>query len=107
MVKGLSRFYGGSYLDSLEGQLKGKLEGRVSFLGHIPRADMIERLRQADLFVQPSIASEMFGMATAEAMAAGIPVVATRICGLPEVVAEGETGLLVPPDNPEAMAKPR
>ena len=67
----------------------------MNFLGHLPRRDMIERLRQADVFVQPSIASEMFGMATAEAMAAGIPVVATRICGLPEVVADGETGFLV------------
>jgi glycosyltransferase involved in cell wall biosynthesis len=104
MVKGLSRFYGGSYLASLRGQVKGKLEGHVSFLGHIPRADMIEHMRQADLFVQPSIASEMFGMATAEAMAAGIPVIATRICGLPEVVADGETGLLISPDDPGAMA---
>jgi glycosyltransferase involved in cell wall biosynthesis len=105
MVRALSRFYGGSYLDSLRGQVKGKLEGRVSFLGHIPRADMIEHLRQADLFVQPSIASEMFGMATAEAMAAGIPVVATRLCGLPEVVADGETGVLIQPDDAGVMAE--
>jgi spore coat protein SA len=104
MVRGLRRFYGGSYLESLRDQVKGNLKGRVTFLGHLPRRDMIERLRQADVFVQPSIASEMFGMATAEAMAAGIPVVATRICGLPEVVADGETGFLVGPDDPQALA---
>jgi spore coat protein SA len=105
MVQGLSRFYRGSYLDSLRSQVKRRLEGRVTFLGHIPRAEMIEHVRQADLFVQPSIASEMFGLAVAEAMAAGVPVVATRICGLPELVADGETGLLVRPDDPEALAE--
>lgn len=104
MVRSLSRFYSGSYLESLRGQVKGDMKERVTFLGHIPRQEMIEHLRGADLFVQPSIASEMFGMATAEAMAAGIPVVATRICGVPEVVADGETGLLVRPDDPEALA---
>jgi spore coat protein SA len=104
MVKGLVRFYDGSYLASLRSQIKGKLVGRVSFHGHVPRSEMIERLRQADLFVQPSLASEMFGMATAEAMAAGIPVVATSICGLPEVLADGETGILVPPNDPIATA---
>jgi glycosyltransferase involved in cell wall biosynthesis len=104
MVRSLSRFYGTSYLDSLRDQLNGKLRARVTFLGHIPRAKMIEHVKQADLFVQPSIASEMFGMAVAEAMAAGVPVVATRICGLPELVADGRTGLLVAPGDPDALA---
>jgi glycosyltransferase involved in cell wall biosynthesis len=104
MVRSLSRFYEGSYVDSLRDQVKGKLVGRVTFLGYLPREEMIEHLRQADLFVQPSIASEMFGMAVAEAMAAGLPVVATRVCGLPEVVADGETGLLISPDDPKALA---
>ena len=105
MVQSLCRFYSGSYLDSLRAQVNGRLGGRVTFLGHIPRAEMIEHVRQADLFVQPSIASEMFGLAVAEAMAAGVPVVATRICGLPELVADGETGLLVRPGDPEALAE--
>ena len=106
MVLGLKRFYNGrSYLESLRGRLKDKLPGKVLFLGYLSREELIERLRQADLFVQPSIASEMFGMAVADAMAAALPVVATWICGLPEVVADGATGLLVPPDNPDALAE--
>jgi spore coat protein SA len=104
MVRGLSQFYRGSYLDSLRDLVKGKLADRVTFFGHLTRVAMIEHVRQADLFVQPSIASEMFGMAVAEAMAAGVPVVATRICGLPELVADGETGLLVGPGDPEVLA---
>jgi spore coat protein SA len=104
MVRGLKRFYPGSYLEALRHKARRNLEGHVTFLGHLPRAEMIEHVRQADLFVQPSIAVEMFGMAVADAMAAAVPVVATRICGLPEVVADGKTGVLVPPNNPEALA---
>jgi glycosyltransferase involved in cell wall biosynthesis len=47
----------------------------------------------------------MFGMAVADAMAAALPVVATNVCGLPELVANGETGLLVPPDNADELAE--
>jgi glycosyltransferase involved in cell wall biosynthesis len=85
--------------------VKGKLTDRVTFLSYLPRVEMLEHLKQADVFVQPSIASEMFGIAVAEAMAAGAPVVATRICGLPELVADGVTGLLVDRDDPEMLAE--
>ncbi|MBA4379052.1 MAG: glycosyl transferase family 1, partial [Gemmatimonas sp.] len=47
---------------------------------------------------------EGFGLAAAEAGACGRPVVATRVSSLPEVVRDGETGLLVPPDDPDALA---
>ena len=105
MVRDLARFYGSSYLQYLREQVeKNELGKHVNFLGHIPRHELVERLQQADLFVQPSIASEMFGMGVAEAMAAGVPVVATKICGLPEVVEEGKTGFLVAPDDREALA---
>jgi glycosyltransferase involved in cell wall biosynthesis len=106
LVRGLNRFYDGqSYSERLREHSKGKLLGNLVFLGFLTREEMIQRLRQADLFVQPSIASEMFGMAVTDAMAAGLPVVATRICGLPEVVAHEASGLLVPPDNPEVLAE--
>ena len=48
---------------------------------------------------------EGFGLALLEAMLAGKPVVATRVSSAPEIVADGETGLLVPPDDPAALAE--
>lgn len=60
-------------------------------------------LRSADLFLLPS-ASESFGVAALEAMACGVPVVASRVGGLPEVIVHGETGALLPPDDTAGMA---
>jgi glycosyltransferase involved in cell wall biosynthesis len=57
-----------------------------------------------DLFVCPSL-YEGFGIAIVEAMAAGRPVVASNTGGIPEIVADGDTGLLVPPGNPTALAE--
>jgi glycosyltransferase involved in cell wall biosynthesis len=64
--------------------------------------EWVDLWRSADLFVMPS-RSEAFGVVFQEAAAAGLPVVATRINAVPEIVADGETGLLVPPANPEAL----
>ena len=74
---------------------------RVIFAG--PRSDVSEILAALDVFVLPSLV-EAFPMAILEAMAAGLPVVATRVGGVSECVADGETGLLVPPGDPEALA---
>ncbi len=78
------------------------LAGRVRLLGF--RDDVPDLLAAADLLVHPSRV-EGFGYAVAEAMAAGLPVVATRASSLPEIVAEGETGLLVPVDDADALAR--
>lgn len=78
------------------------LQGRVRLLGE--RRDIPELLSAADAFVLTSI-SEGIPVTVLEAMAAGLPVAATRVGGLPELVREGETGLLVAPSDPEGVAQ--
>jgi glycosyltransferase involved in cell wall biosynthesis len=75
---------------------------RCRFLGR--RDDVADILRAADLFVLPSVWDEALGYAIVEAMAAGRAVVATRAGGIPEVVQDGETGLLVERGDADALA---
>ncbi len=77
------------------------LSGRVRFLGL--RADVPACLAEADLFVLPS-RYEAQGMVVVEAMMAGLPIVATRVGGVPGILEDGKTGRLVPPADPTAMA---
>jgi glycosyltransferase involved in cell wall biosynthesis len=74
---------------------------RVTFLGH--REDVPALLAQADAFVLPS-RSEAFPNGAIEAMAAGLPVVASAVGGLLDLIEPGRTGVLVPPDDPRALA---
>jgi glycosyltransferase involved in cell wall biosynthesis len=74
---------------------------RVMFLG--ARQDVPECLATFDLFAFPSF-NEGMGRAMVEAMATGLPTVATRVGGIPDVVADGETGVLVPPGDEAALA---
>ncbi|OGR52329.1 MAG: hypothetical protein A2049_01325 [Elusimicrobia bacterium GWA2_62_23] len=77
------------------------LSGKVLFTGF--RGDAAALMGALDIYVQPSL-NEAMGRAPLEAQALGIPAVVTSVCGLPDIVKEGETGLLVPPANPEALA---
>ncbi|HEX5473905.1 MAG TPA: glycosyltransferase [Vicinamibacterales bacterium] len=74
---------------------------RVRFLGH--RDDVPQLLAQADAFVLPS-RTEAFPNGLVEAMAAGLPVIASGVGGISELVEDGVTGLLVPPGDPGALA---
>jgi len=76
----------------------------VQFLGELSHDRIPAFLWGLDLFVNPSRA-ESFGVAALEAAASGLPVVASRVGGLPEIVVDGETGLLVPPADPVALAE--
>lgn len=77
------------------------LAGRVRFLG--PVTDVASLLAACSVFVLPS-RSEGMSTALLEAMAASLPVVATRTGGNPEVVVDGKTGWLVPPEDPSALS---
>jgi glycosyltransferase involved in cell wall biosynthesis len=72
---------------------------RVRFVGRVPHAELPRFLSQCDLYVQPSIGEEAFGISVVEAMACGLPVLASDNGGLPEIVVEGQTGHLLPPGS--------
>jgi len=75
---------------------------RVHVLG--PRRDVPALMHAVDVFAMPSI-WEGFGLVLLEAMAAGRPIVASHVATIPEVVVDGETGILVPPGDPVALAE--
>ena len=79
------------------------LEGRVRFLGSVPRATVLRLFRAADASVLPS-SWENFPHTVVESLAVGCPVIATAVGGVPEVVRDGENGLLVAPNDPAALA---
>lgn len=86
------------------------VEGSVTFSGPLDHPGVLELMRAADLFVMPSIRDRRgnidgLPVVVLEAMAAGLPVVATRVAGMPLAVADGETGLLVPERDPAALAE--
>lgn len=91
-----------SRLESLADELR--LLSKVTFLGAIDAAALKAEFRRCDVFVMPST-QEGFGIVFLEAMACGRPVVASRFGGVPEVVAHGETGLLVDPGDADGLVR--
>ena len=89
-------------LQVLAGELK--LEGRVHFVGRADRATAVSLFRGCSFFVLPS-RHEPQGIVNLEAMAVGKAVVASRVGGVPEIVLDGETGVLVPGGDSEALAQ--
>jgi glycosyltransferase involved in cell wall biosynthesis len=94
-----------------EGMLRGTLEKMIAKLGlgrHVRllgfQSNVIGLLRSADVYIMPS-RFEGLPIALLEAMALGKPIVATAVNGIPEAVIDGENGLLVPSEDPEALAK--
>ncbi len=81
------------------------LQKRVIFTGSISQQDLPSYIRSADACVLPSVdSSEAFGIVLLEAMACGVPVIATDLPGVRSVVRHGENGLLVPPRDSHALA---
>jgi glycosyltransferase involved in cell wall biosynthesis len=97
----LEIFGGGSLREQLEEQAR-RLGVEARFHGFV--TDVRARLDEIDLFVLPTRADNM-PIALLEAMACALPVVATNVGGIPEIVADGETGILVEPDDAGALAR--
>jgi phosphatidylinositol alpha-1,6-mannosyltransferase len=94
-------------LETLSSQLQ--LQDSVRFAGAQPPATLPRFYQSSRLFVGPSVVArsgdtEAFGLVFVEAMAAGCPVVATAVGGIPEVVIAGRTGLIVEPESPGSLA---
>jgi glycosyltransferase involved in cell wall biosynthesis len=92
----------------MKGQLKKLadelgLAEQVHFLGYLNEDEVIRELHSSDLFVLPSFV-EGLPVSAMEAMAVGLPVIATNIAGTSELIEDGKTGILVRPSDPEALA---
>ncbi len=77
----------------------------IDMAGELPRSAVVAEMRAATALVVPSIWNEMFGLVTVEAFANGLPVIASRIGALANIVRDGETGLLFEPGNAEELAE--
>ena len=93
-----------AYAQSLREEVRrAGLEDRVHFLGF--RADVPALMRLCDVVLHTSVAAEPFGRVIVEGMLAGRPVVASRAGGATEIIQDGRTGRLVPPNRPDLLAE--
>jgi alpha-maltose-1-phosphate synthase len=94
----------GAEVAGLVEELRKERSGVIWLSGMLSKREVIQLLSHSTLFACPSV-YEPLGIVNLEAMACGTAVVASAVGGIPEVVADGETGLLVPPDEPAALAE--
>jgi glycosyltransferase involved in cell wall biosynthesis len=105
MIVGRPGFAADAPLSDYEAQLRAlatSCSAEIRFQTFVPRADLPALLRTAEVFVVPSRWPDPSPLTVGEALATGLPVVASRIGGIPEAV--GDAGILVPPDDPRALA---
>ncbi len=88
----------------LRKNLQSEAGSRVQFAGWIANEQLSQLIRRAKVVVVPSL-FEPQGVVVLEAMACGVPVIGSDVGGIPEMIENGTTGWLVPPDNPVALAK--
>jgi glycosyltransferase involved in cell wall biosynthesis len=94
----------GARADEVRALFAGFDEGRIVWHGQKTAGEIADLLSKSALYVWPGC-GEAYGLAYLEAQAAGLPVVAQAIAGVPEVVIDGRTGFLTPPDDVDAYAK--
>jgi glycosyltransferase involved in cell wall biosynthesis len=108
LVNALSRFYQGrfkrsDYFQQLQNLLSPTARARVNFAGSFPHHEVVQYYQQADILINPSL-TEAFGISLVEAMASKIPAIVTNVGGMVEIVGDGVTGRIVPPENPSELA---
>lgn len=111
-TEGLPRFHldvfgdGASYFKEYLQRLirEEGVEGQVTFHGFVPWSRLVQAMHEADIFLFPSVWDEPFAITPLQAMGCGLPVVATTTGGTPEGLVDGETALLIPPNDPGALA---
>jgi phosphatidylinositol alpha-mannosyltransferase len=87
-----------------ERMARGALDGRVHFEGRVSNVRLPRYYASADIFCSPAHGAESFGMVLLEAMASGVPVVASDIPGYRSVLTPGVEGIATPPRDPRALA---
>jgi phosphatidyl-myo-inositol alpha-mannosyltransferase len=92
-------------IERLRAAAPADIAARVELMGRIDPRDLPRLLADADVAVLPARGGESFGIVLLEAMAAGVPIVATDIPGYRAVARDGREALLVPPDDPSALAR--
>ena len=96
----------GSYLQACRDLVARRgLERNVRFEGTIPNHELPGRIRRSRVLAVPSVWGEPLGIVVLEGLACGVPVVASRVGGIPELIDEGRTGILVPPADPDALGR--
>jgi glycosyltransferase involved in cell wall biosynthesis len=107
LLENLQSFYDSSqkYGQHLKKIIPPQKTENFSFLGEIPNFKLVDFYHDADLFIFPSIWHEPFGMPLIEAMAVGLPVIATRGGAFSEIVDDGKTGMLVDRGDAGSLAK--
>lgn len=89
-----------------EVELKKKAKGeKIKFLGKLQVRDLYKLYKKCSIFVLPSVVQEALPVVVIEAMASGMPIVASDVGGVPELVHNGKTGFLTKPGDPEELAK--
>jgi glycosyltransferase involved in cell wall biosynthesis len=95
-----------------DGPLLGEIEracdrpgARLSYLGRLSRSQVVEQMKRATVLLVPSLWYEGFPMVIVEALSFGLPIIASRIGGLLEMVEHGQSGLLCDPGDPRALAE--
>ena len=85
---------------------KRRLTGHIRFIGYISYEPELLRLyRESDIFVLPSLTGEGFPQTLFEAMACGVPIIATKVAGIPYLIEDGENGLLINPASPREICE--